>query len=95
MAVPRHPDHQFLAQIYPGGLAASLDEGTWISTGYLVAEIRRHSADRLSRQCLPVFRRYLIAMPCCFVISRCSGGTATNLTQMILYRVGQGLQPAA
>lgn len=72
-----------------GGLAASLDEGTWISTGYLVAEI---VVIPLTGYLSSVFglKRYLIANAILFVIFSMLCGTATNLTQMILYRVGQG-----
>ena len=72
-----------------GGLAASLDEGTWISTGYLVAEI---VVIPLTGYLGSVFgiRRYLIANAVLFVVFSMLCGTATNLTQMILYRVGQG-----
>jgi DHA2 family multidrug resistance protein len=72
-----------------GGLAASLDEGTWISTGYLVAEI---VVIPLTGYLGGVFgiRRYLIVNAVLFVIFSMLCGTATNLTQMIFYRVGQG-----
>jgi DHA2 family multidrug resistance protein len=72
-----------------GGLAASLDEGTWISTGYLVAEI---VVIPLTGYMGGVFglRRYLIVNAVLFVGFSMLCGTATDLTQMILYRVGQG-----
>jgi DHA2 family multidrug resistance protein len=72
-----------------GGLAASLDEGTWISTGYLVAEI---VVIPLTGYLGSVFgvRRYLIVNAILFVCFSMLCGTATNLTEMILYRVGQG-----
>jgi DHA2 family multidrug resistance protein len=72
-----------------GGLAASLDEGTWISTGYLVAEI---VVIPLTGYLGGVFglRRYLIVNAILFVGFSMLCGTATNLTEMILYRVGQG-----
>lgn len=72
-----------------GGLAASLDEGTWISTGYLVAEI---VVIPLTGYLGNVFgiRRYLIVNAILFVCFSMLCGTATNLTEMILYRVGQG-----
>jgi DHA2 family multidrug resistance protein len=72
-----------------GGLAASLDEGTWISTGYLVAEI---VTIPLTGYLGSVFglRRYLIVNAALFVIASMLCGTATNLTEMILYRVCQG-----
>lgn len=72
-----------------GGLAASLDEGTWIATGYLVAEI---VVIPLTGYLGSVFgiRRYLIVNAILFVGFSMLCGTATDLTQMILYRVGQG-----
>src|SRR5581483_3704080 len=76
-------------QYIQGGLAASLDEGTWISTGYLVAEI---VVIPLTGYLGGVFglRRYLIVNAILFVCFSMLCGTATNLTEMILYRVGQG-----
>ena len=67
-----------------GGLAASLDEGTWISTGYLVAEI---VVIPLTGYLGNVFglRRYLIANAILFVCFSMLCGTASNLTQMILF----------
>src|SRR5581483_4535603 len=76
-------------QYIQGGLAASLDEGTWISTGYLVAEI---VVIPLTGYLGSVFglRGYLIVNAILFVCFSMLCGTATNLTEMILYRVGQG-----
>src|SRR4051812_27645000 len=72
-----------------GDLTTSLDEGTWISTGYLVAEI---VVIPLTGYLSGVFglRRYLIVNAFLFVVFSMLCGTATNLMQMILYRVAQG-----
>ena len=72
-----------------GSLGASLDEGSWISTGYLIAEII----------CIPLtgwlggvfgLKRYLLANAALFLGFSLLCGTATSLGQMILFRVGQG-----
>jgi DHA2 family multidrug resistance protein len=72
-----------------GTLGASLDEGSWISTGYLIAEII----------CIPLtgwlgsvfgLRRYLIVNASLFLVFSMLCGFATNLSEMILFRVGQG-----
>jgi DHA2 family multidrug resistance protein len=77
-------------QYIQGGLAASLDEGTWISTGYLVAEV---VVIPLTGYLSGVFglRRYIIVNAILFVIFSMLCGTATSLIQMIIYRACQGL----
>lgn len=77
-------------QYIQGGLAASLDEGTWISTGYLVAEI---VVIPITGYMSGVFglRRYIIVNAVLFVIFSMLCGTATSLVQMIIYRACQGL----
>ncbi len=72
-----------------GSLGASLDEGSWISTGYLIAEI---IVIPLSGWLAQVFglRRYLLVNCGFFLLFSVFCGTATSLTQMILFRVGQG-----
>jgi DHA2 family multidrug resistance protein len=77
-------------QYIQGGLAASLDEGTWISTGYLVAEI---VVIPLTGYLGGVFglRRYIVVNAILFVVFSMLCGTATSLTQMIIYRACQGL----
>src|SRR4051812_49814180 len=68
-----------------GGIAASLDEGTWISTGYLVAEI---IAIPLSGWLGDIFstRRYLIAN--CLLFLGCSMlcGGSTSPKMMVVCR---------
>ncbi len=72
-----------------GALGASLDEGSWISTGYLIAEI---IVIPLTGFLALVFgmRRLLLANCTLFLGFSMLCGTATSLEQMILYRVGQG-----
>src|SRR5690348_13893956 len=72
-----------------GGIAASLDEGTWISTSYLVAEI---IVIPLTGYLGGVFgiRRYLIINAALFVSFSLLCGTATSLGEMVLFRAGQG-----
>ena len=72
-----------------GTLGASLDEGSWISTGYLIAEI---IVMPMTGWLGGVFglRRYLIANSVLFLGFSLLCGTATSLNQMILFRVGQG-----
>jgi DHA2 family multidrug resistance protein len=72
-----------------GGIAASLDEGTWISTAYLVAEI---ITIPLTGWFAEVFstRRYLIANCVLFLGFSMLCGLSDNLTMMIVCRAGQG-----
>ncbi|MGB8839702.1 MAG: DHA2 family efflux MFS transporter permease subunit [Aliidongia sp.] len=77
-----------------GSLAASLDEGSWISTGYLIAEI---IVIPLTGWLAQVFslRRYLAVSAGLFVVFSILCGLSTTLTEMILFRVGQGLSGGA
>jgi len=72
-----------------GGIAASLDEGTWISTSYLVAEI---IVIPLTGYLAGVFglRRYLVVNAALFVGFSMLCGTATTLGEMTLFRACQG-----
>ncbi|MBV9747336.1 MAG: DHA2 family efflux MFS transporter permease subunit [Acetobacteraceae bacterium] len=72
-----------------GSLGASLDEGSWISTGYLIAEI---IVIPLTGWLGSVFglKRYMLANAALFLGFSVLCGTATSLGQMILFRVGQG-----
>jgi MFS transporter, DHA2 family, multidrug resistance protein len=72
-----------------GALGASLDEGSWISTGYLIAEIIVIPMTGWLAQVFGL-RRYLLANCVLFLVFSILCGTATSLEQMILYRVGQG-----
>ncbi len=72
-----------------GTLGASLDEGSWISTGYLIAEI---IVIPMTGWLAGVFslRRYLVANALLFLGFSVMCGLASNLSEMILFRVGQG-----
>ena len=72
-----------------GTLGASLDEGSWISTGYLIAEI---IVIPLTAWLGAVFglRRYLLANAALFLVFSVLCGLATSLPEMILFRIGQG-----
>src|SRR5205814_686897 len=72
-----------------GGIAASLDEGTWISTGYLVAEI---VTIPLSVWLAGIFsmKRYLITNCALFLLFSMLCGLSDSLTMMVICRVGQG-----
>src|SRR5437764_12136034 len=71
------------------GIAASLDEGTWISTGYLVAEI---VTIPLSAWLADIFstKRYLIANCALFLVFSMLCGMSDSLAMMVICRVGQG-----
>ncbi len=72
-----------------GSLGASLDEGSWISTAYLIAEIVTIPLTGwLSR----VFglKRYVVVNAILFVIFSMCCGAATDLSSMILFRAAQG-----
>ena len=72
-----------------GTLGASLDEGSWISTGYLIAEI---VVIPMTGWLSGVFglRRYLLFNATLFLGFSVLCGLAGDLSQMILFRVGQG-----
>ncbi|MBN9559182.1 MAG: multidrug efflux MFS transporter [Alphaproteobacteria bacterium] len=72
-----------------GTLGASLEEGSWISTGYLIAEI---IVIPLTGWLAMVFglRRYLLVNSALFLGFSMLCGTATSLEQMVFYRIGQG-----
>lgn len=73
-----------------GALAASLDEGTWISTSYLIAEI---VVIPLTAWLTKVFslRRYLFVNALLFVLFSVLCGSAQDLNQMIVARALQGI----
>jgi DHA2 family multidrug resistance protein len=72
-----------------GTLGATLDEGSWISTSYLVAEI---IVIPLTAWLAGVFgtRRYLLANTCLFLLFSVACAFAWNLGSMIAFRVLQG-----
>jgi DHA2 family multidrug resistance protein len=72
-----------------GGLGASVDEGSWISTSYLIAEIITIPLTGwLSRVFSP--RIYIVANAILFIIFSMLCGMAHDLPTMILFRALQG-----
>jgi MFS transporter, DHA2 family, multidrug resistance protein len=72
-----------------GGIGTGIDNGTWISTAYLIGEIIViPMTDYLSR--VFSFRRFLIANTVLFLAFSVSCAFAHNLTQMIVLRAAQG-----
>lgn len=72
-----------------GALSATIDEGSWISTGYLVAEIIVIPMTGWLAQVFSV-RRYLLVNATLFLIFSIACAFAVNLPMMVLFRVGQG-----
>src|SRR5271154_4130111 len=72
-----------------GAIGAGIDDGGWISTAYLVAEI---VVIPLTGFLTPVFslRRYLLANTVMFLVMSVACAFATNLEQMIAMRALQG-----
>ena len=72
-----------------GAIGAGIDDGGWISTSYLVAEI---VVIPLTGFLVPVFslRRYLLANAVLFLVMSIACAFATNLEQMIAMRALQG-----
>jgi DHA2 family multidrug resistance protein len=77
-----------------GGLSAGVDQITWVLTSFIVAQalgtpLVGWFADRFGR------KQVMLAAIVGFTVSSLACGAATNLEQMILYRVLQGLSGAA
>ena len=82
-----------------GNLGASVDEVSWVATGYILASVvvmplNGYLTAFLGR------KRFYAASLALFTIASLLCGTATNITQLIIYRVIQGigggaLQPTA
>ncbi|MBN8897796.1 MAG: MFS transporter, partial [Rhodospirillales bacterium] len=72
-----------------GAIGAGIDEGGWISTAYLVAEI---VVIPLTGFLAPVFslRRYLLGNTVMFLVMSVACAFAQNLGQMIILRALQG-----
>jgi DHA2 family multidrug resistance protein len=72
-----------------GAIGAGIDDGGWISTAYLVAEI---VVIPLTAFLTPVFslRRYLLGNTILFLVMSVSCAFAHNLTEMIVLRAMQG-----
>ncbi|HEY8964972.1 MAG TPA: DHA2 family efflux MFS transporter permease subunit, partial [Candidatus Methylacidiphilales bacterium] len=73
-----------------GALGCSLDEGSWISTAYLVAEIVVIGITGWMARVVSV-KRYLLFSTVAFVVCSILCAFAQNLNMMILARVLQGL----
>ena len=72
-----------------GGIAATPDEGSWISTAYLVGEIVTIALTAWLAKVFTV-RYYLIANIFLFLMFSALCGISTSLSQMIVFRAGQG-----
>jgi DHA2 family multidrug resistance protein len=72
-----------------GGLNASLDEGAWISTSYLVAEIIVIPLSGWLSQVFSI-RKYLVWNSIIFLFASIACGFAWNLDSMIFFRFIQG-----
>lgn len=72
-----------------GALGATIDEGSWISTGYLVSEIVVIPLTGWLAQVFSV-RRYLLVNAILFLLFSIACAWATSLPMMILFRAGQG-----
>jgi DHA2 family multidrug resistance protein len=72
-----------------GGIAATPDEGSWISTAYLVGEIITIPLTAWLSEVFTV-RYYLLANIVLFLAFSALCGISTSLGQMIIFRAGQG-----
>jgi MFS transporter, DHA2 family, multidrug resistance protein len=72
-----------------GGIAATPDEGSWISTAYLVGEIVTIALTAWFADIFTV-RYYLLGNVVLFLIFSACCGISTNLTEIIVFRAGQG-----
>lgn len=72
-----------------GGLGATIDEGSWISTAYLVAEIVIIPISGWLTRVLSL-RTYLTWTSCLFLFFSVCCGWSWNLPSMILFRAAQG-----
>lgn len=72
-----------------GTLGATIDEGSWISTSYLIAEIIVIPLSAWLSRAFG-FKQYLLVNCALFVVFSCMCGLAKDLTSMIVYRAAQG-----
>jgi DHA2 family multidrug resistance protein len=72
-----------------GALGATIDEGSWISTGYLVAEIVVIPLTGWLSQVFSV-RNYLLVNSILFLFFSVACAFSANLPMMIVFRAGQG-----
>jgi MFS transporter, DHA2 family, multidrug resistance protein len=82
-----------------GNLGASIDEVSWVATGYILANVVVMPLNGWLTAFLGRKRFYAVSLAI-FTISSFLCGTATNITQLVIYRVIQGigggaLQPTA
>ena len=72
-----------------GALGATTDEGSWISTGYLLAEIVVIPMTGWLSRVFSV-RRYLLVNASLFLFFSVACAFAINLPMMVMFRAGQG-----
>jgi len=72
-----------------GGLSATLDEGSWISTAYLIAEIIVIPLTGFLSRVFSL-KKYLLWNTAAFIASSILCGFAPNLVAMIFFRILQG-----
>ncbi len=72
-----------------GGIAATPDEGSWISTAYLIGEIITIPLTAWLSKVFTV-RWYLLVNVVLFLIFSALCGISTSLGEMIIFRAGQG-----
>ena len=72
-----------------GGIAATQDEGSWISTSYLIGEIITIPLTAWLARVFSV-RWYLMVNVALFLVFSCLCGVARNLGEMIVFRACQG-----
>lgn len=72
-----------------GGIAATQDEGSWISTSYLIGEIVTIPLTAWLSRVFTV-RWYLLVNVGLFLLFSCLCGLARSLAEMICFRAGQG-----
>jgi DHA2 family multidrug resistance protein len=77
-----------------GALGSSIDEGSWISTAYLVAEIVAIGISGIMADIFSL-KRYLIFSAIGFLTFSVLCAFSTDLSMMILFRAGQGLTGGA
>ncbi|HEY9681432.1 MAG TPA: DHA2 family efflux MFS transporter permease subunit [Oculatellaceae cyanobacterium] len=72
-----------------GSLGATIDEGSWISTSYLIAEIIVIPLSAWLSRAFG-FKQFLLVNTALFVVFSCFCGLARDLTSMIIFRAVQG-----
>src|SRR6202048_2234854 len=72
-----------------GGISATQDEGSWISTSYLIGEIITIPLTAWLARVFSV-RWYLLVNVAFFLLFSCLCGLARSLGEMILFRACQG-----